>query len=81
MAADDSVEDLFELMIKYWRIKEPQPPNLVISVVGGAKNFKLDGRMRTTFSAGLVKVSLLIDYIEVIDSILLYKSLYCIYLT
>ncbi|XP_060575124.1 transient receptor potential cation channel subfamily M member-like 2 isoform X2 [Ruditapes philippinarum] len=57
MAADDSVEDLFELMITYWRIKEPQPPNLVISVVGGAKNFKLDGRMRTTFSAGLVKAA------------------------
>ena len=61
MAADDSVEDLFELMIKYWRIKEPQPPNLVISVVGGAKNFKLDGRMRTTFSAGLVKVDTVLN--------------------
>ncbi|XP_045189390.2 transient receptor potential cation channel subfamily M member-like 2 isoform X2 [Mercenaria mercenaria] len=57
MAADDSVEDLFELMVKYWRIKDPQPPNLVISVVGGAKNFKLDGRMRTTFSAGLIKAA------------------------
>jgi hypothetical protein len=42
----------------FWRIMEPKPPNLVISVVGGAKNFVLDGEMRETFSNGIIKVGL-----------------------
>ena len=56
MTDEDSVEDLIRLMIDFWKIMEPKAPNLVISVVGGAKNFKLDGRMRDTFSTGLIKV-------------------------
>ena len=56
LCSDDSVEDAFAMMKRFWRIMEPNPPNLVISVVGGAKNFKLDGRMRQTFSNGLIKV-------------------------
>merc|ERR1712213_175108 len=40
---------------------EPRPPNLVISVVGGAKNFKLDGRMRETFYNGLIKAAKITD--------------------
>ena len=56
MTDDDSVDNLMELMEKHWHIMEPEKPNLVISVVGGAKNFKLDGRMRDTFSNGLIKV-------------------------
>jgi len=58
LCADDSVDNLFELMITHWHIMEPEKPNLVISVVGGAKNFKLGGRMRTTFTTGLIKVML-----------------------
>ena len=56
MTDEDSVDNLMELMEKHWHIMEPERPNLVISVVGGAKNFKLDGRMRDTFSSGLIKV-------------------------
>ena len=56
MTDEDSVDNLLELMEKQWKIMEPERPNLVISVVGGAKNFKLDGRMRDTFSSGLIKV-------------------------
>ena len=59
MTDEDSVEDLIRLMIDFWKIMEPKAPNLVISVVGGAKNFKLDGRMRDTFSTGLIKVQYL----------------------
>ena len=58
MTDEDSVDNLIELMEKHWKIMEPERPNLVISVVGGAKNFKLDGRMRDTFSSGLIKVLL-----------------------
>ncbi|XP_005094347.1 transient receptor potential cation channel subfamily M member 3 [Aplysia californica] len=57
LCKEDSVEDCLEMMQKFWRIMEPEPPNLVISVVGGAKNFKLDGRMRETFSSGLIKAA------------------------
>ncbi|XP_041370086.1 transient receptor potential cation channel subfamily M member 1-like isoform X2 [Gigantopelta aegis] len=54
---EDKAEDVLGLMEKYWRIMEPRPPNLVISVVGGAKNFKLEGRLRDTFSSGLIKAA------------------------
>lgn len=60
---EDSVDACFELMKKYWRIMEPHQPNLVISVVGGAKNFRLDGDMRDTFSHGLIKVVTKYDYV------------------
>ena len=58
MTDDDSVDDLLRLMNDYWHIMQPLSPNLVISVIGGAKNFKLDGRMGDTFSTGLIKVRL-----------------------
>ena len=67
MTDEDSVEDLIRLMIDFWKIMEPKAPNLVISVVGGAKNFKLDGRMRDTFSTGLIKVQQC--YSEVINKV------------
>ncbi|XP_060576682.1 transient receptor potential cation channel subfamily M member-like 2 [Ruditapes philippinarum] len=57
MTDEDSVDNLIELMKEHWKIMEPERPNLVISVVGGAKNFKLDGRMRDTFSTGLIKAA------------------------
>jgi len=63
MSNDDSVDRLMELMDEHWKIMKPERPKLVISVVGGAKNFKLDGRMRETFSAGLIKVGLKIFWI------------------
>ena len=53
------MDKLLTLMDEHWKIMEPKPPNLVISVVGGAKNCKLDGRIRETFSTGLQKVQLL----------------------
>ena len=56
----DSVDSCLEFMQEFWRIMEPSPPNLVISVVGGAKNFRLDGEMRDTFSNGLIKVGFLV---------------------
>ncbi|GFS07556.1 transient receptor potential cation channel subfamily M member 6 [Elysia marginata] len=57
LCPDDSVDDCFQLMNDFWHIMEPEPPHLVISVVGGAKNFKLDGRLRDTFSTGLIKAA------------------------
>ncbi|KAK6185074.1 hypothetical protein SNE40_007394 [Patella caerulea] len=54
---DDNVRNVLKLMEDHWRIMDPRPPNLVISVIGGAKNFRLDGRMRETFSTGLIKAA------------------------
>ncbi|KAH9518536.1 hypothetical protein Btru_017091 [Bulinus truncatus] len=57
LTSEDSVDKCIELMKTYWKMMTPQPPNLVISVVGGAKNFKLDGKMRDTFTIGLIKAA------------------------
>ncbi|KAK3596566.1 hypothetical protein CHS0354_010445 [Potamilus streckersoni] len=57
LSDSDSVDKVLELMEVHWRIMEPYPPSLVISVVGGAKNFKLDGRMRDTFNNGLIRAA------------------------
>ncbi|VDI29890.1 Hypothetical predicted protein [Mytilus galloprovincialis] len=53
----DSVSLAIQLMKDHWRIMEPNTPSLIISVVGGAKNFKLNGKMRETFQSGLIKAS------------------------
>ncbi|XP_021378399.1 transient receptor potential cation channel subfamily M member 1-like isoform X2 [Mizuhopecten yessoensis] len=57
LAPEDSIDHLIELMDVHWKINEPKRPNLVISVVGGAKNCKLDGHIREKFSTGLIKAA------------------------
>uniref|UniRef100_A0A2C9KDE9 TRPM SLOG domain-containing protein n=1 Tax=Biomphalaria glabrata TaxID=6526 RepID=A0A2C9KDE9_BIOGL len=57
LTPEDSVDHCIKLLTEHWHMMNPEPPNLVISVVGGAKNFKLDGRMRDTFSIGLIKAA------------------------
>ncbi|XP_059174640.1 transient receptor potential cation channel subfamily M member-like 2 [Physella acuta] len=54
---EETVDKCLDLLKNYWNMMDPEPPHLVISVVGGAKNFKLDGRMRETFSTGLIKAA------------------------
>ena len=51
------MEDVVELMLSNWHMNAPVPASLVITVVGGAKNFKLDGKKREVFNRGLVNVS------------------------
>ncbi|XP_076461799.1 transient receptor potential cation channel subfamily M member 8-like [Babylonia areolata] len=57
LSNEDSVDACLEYMEVFWHIMEPSPPNLVISVVGGAKNFRLDGEMRDTFANGIIKAA------------------------
>lgn len=59
LGPEDSIDHVIELIDRHWKIMEPKCPNLVISVVGGAKNCKLDGHIREKFSTGLIKVTLL----------------------
>ena len=54
---DTDVVDVLELLTKHWLMDKPYAPNLVITVIGGAKNFKLSGKKKEVFNAGLVDVS------------------------
>ncbi|KAK7074538.1 Transient receptor putative cation channel subfamily M member 2 [Halocaridina rubra] len=56
LAIDTNMESVLTLLSDYWRLLEPHRPQLVISVTGGAKNFKLDGKKKDIFSTGLIKV-------------------------
>ena len=56
LADNTPMEDVVELMLSNWRMNSPVPASLVITVVGGAKNFKLDGKKREVFNRGLVNV-------------------------
>lgn len=54
---DTEVEDVLNVMLNHWSMSKPYHPNLVITVIGGAKNFKLDGKKKDIFNIGLVDVS------------------------
>lgn len=36
-------------MKNYWKMMEPEKPSLCISVIGGAKNFVLEGHKKEVF--------------------------------
>nr|XP_034329514.1 transient receptor potential cation channel subfamily M member-like 2 isoform X1 [Crassostrea gigas] len=57
LSHNDSVDKCLKLMEDHWKIMEPKRPSLCISVIGGAKSFKLDNKMRETFNAGLIKAA------------------------
>ncbi|VEL19347.1 unnamed protein product [Protopolystoma xenopodis] len=50
LSDEDKLEDIMTLMKDHWRMMEPLPPGLCISVIGGAKNFQLTGRSKETFN-------------------------------
>ncbi|XP_070535546.1 transient receptor potential cation channel subfamily M member 2-like [Ptychodera flava] len=51
-------DDIVDLMLNHWKIK---PPNLLISVTGGAKDFTMTPKLKTVFRSGLTKVALSTD--------------------
>ncbi|XP_070693966.1 transient receptor potential cation channel subfamily M member 2 [Pempheris klunzingeri] len=54
VSTDTSPEILYELLTEQWKLS---PPNLLISVTGGAKNFYLKARLKNMFHRGLIKVA------------------------
>ncbi|CAL8076443.1 unnamed protein product [Calicophoron daubneyi] len=52
---DDDLRDVMALMEKYWHMMKPRKPSLCISVIGGAKNFSLEGRKRAVFNSGIIQ--------------------------
>ncbi|XP_044073631.1 transient receptor potential cation channel subfamily M member 2 isoform X1 [Siniperca chuatsi] len=54
VSTDTSSEILYQLLTEQWKLS---PPNLLISVTGGAKNFYLKARLKNMFHRGLIKVA------------------------
>lgn len=54
VSSETSPEVLYDLLTEQWHLL---PPNLLISVTGGAKNFNLKPRLRNMFHRGLIKVA------------------------
>ncbi|KAK2839691.1 hypothetical protein Q5P01_013431 [Channa striata] len=54
VSADTRPDVLYHLLTKQWKLS---PPNLLISVTGGAKNFYLKARLKKMFQRGLIKVA------------------------
>ncbi len=54
VSTDTSPEILYHLLTEQWKLC---PPNLLISVTGGAKNFYLKARLKNMFHRGLIKVA------------------------
>ncbi|XP_077970789.1 transient receptor potential cation channel subfamily M member 2-like isoform X2 [Styela clava] len=53
-AHDTDEQDLYDLLNKHWKLN---PPNLIISVTGGAKNFALRTRLKEVFRKSLIKAA------------------------
>ncbi|XP_062390194.1 transient receptor potential cation channel subfamily M member 2-like [Sardina pilchardus] len=54
VSSDTSSNDLYHLITEYWKLR---PPNLLISVTGGAKNFYMRTHLKQKFRRGLIKVA------------------------
>ncbi|NXU57450.1 TRPM2 protein, partial [Turnix velox] len=54
VSSDTPPQVIYHLMTQHWGL---DPPNLLISVTGGAKNFIMKPRLKNIFRQGLVKVA------------------------
>ncbi|KAI7808565.1 putative transient receptor potential cation channel subfamily M member 2 [Triplophysa rosa] len=54
VSMDTPPESLYQLMTEHWKLR---PPNLLISVTGGAKNFSIKSQLKDKFRRGLIKVA------------------------
>ncbi|XP_056145143.1 transient receptor potential cation channel subfamily M member 2 [Lampris incognitus] len=54
VSTDTPPEVLYQLLTEHWNLT---PPNLLISVTGGAKNFYLKAHLKSMFHRGLIKVA------------------------
>ncbi|KAM9342245.1 transient receptor potential cation channel subfamily M member 2 [Pholidichthys leucotaenia] len=54
VSTDTSTDILYHLLTDHWKLS---PPNLLISVTGGAKNFFMKAHLKNLFHRGLIKVA------------------------
>lgn len=52
---DTQPDVLARLLFQFWKIKAPR---LIISIIGGAKYFKLNERLEREFIKGIIQVAL-----------------------
>ena len=45
------------LLVDYWAIFKPHRPHLALSLIGGAKNFKMEGKKKEIFKQGLISAA------------------------
>ena len=53
LGAKTDMSKVKELLTEHWGLTRPTP-HLVLSIIGGAKNFRLDGRKKEVFKRGLI---------------------------
>ena len=41
----------------YWGFLKPRKPYLALSLIGGAKNFRMEGKKKETFKRGLIEAA------------------------
>ena len=51
------MSNVMELLDSKWDMLNPHRPHLALSIFGGAKFFKLDGRKKEIFKAGLISAA------------------------
>lgn len=59
LSDDSNIDSVIDLIENQWHMLKPRPPKLVITVIGGAKNFELERKKKDMFERGLVKASIL----------------------
>ena len=52
-----AMSKIHSLLVDYWGVLKPHRPHLAISLIGGAKNFKMEGRKKEIFKNGLISAA------------------------
>lgn len=52
-----SMDKVRELLVDHWGILKPRRPHLALSLIGGAKNFRMEGKKKETFKRGLIEAA------------------------
>lgn len=55
---EDDLNKLKELMMDYWNLIDDTPPLLCVSVIGGAKSFRLKGLKKEIFCKVIIKLNI-----------------------
>lgn len=53
LSVDTNLEKIKQFLVDQWEMMTPRP-RLAIGIIGGAQNFKLEGRKQQTFKSGLI---------------------------
>ena len=57
ISSRSDIERVRELLVDYWGFLKPRKPYLALSLIGGAKNFRMEGKKKETFKRGLIEAA------------------------